>query len=68
LNKKDKKTPLHTLDMKGNCRREWSVSVWGEGEGVFETRGKGTAGVYGVSESVGGVWGAVCEGEPAGVE
>ena len=49
-------------DGMGDREGEWSVSVWGEGEGLFEKRGEGAAGVYGVSESAGGVWGALCEG------
>ena len=36
--------------------------VWGEDEGLSEARGETAAGVYGVSESSGGVWDAVCEG------
>lgn len=39
-----------------------SVRVWGEGESLPATRGKAAAGIYGVSESAGGVWGVVCEG------
>lgn len=42
--------------------RKGPFFIWGEGEGLFEERGEGAAGVYGVSESVGGVWGAVCGG------
>ena len=44
------------------------LSIRGEGEGVFEKRGEAAAGIYGVSESVGGVWGAVCEGQPASLQ
>ena len=39
-----------------------SVRVWGEGESVSETRGKAAAGIRRVSQSAGGVWGALCEG------
>ena len=44
------------------------LSIWGEGEGLSEAWGEETAGIYGVSESVGGIWGAVCEGQPASLQ
>ena len=42
--------------------RKGPFFIWGEGEGLFEERGEGVDGVYGVSESVGGVWCVVREG------
>jgi len=56
LNKKDKKTPLHTLDMKGNCRREWSVSVWRKSESLSDQGCKAPAYFAGVSQPTAWGW------------
>ena len=62
MNKKVKKTRLHTLDMKGDCKGERCFFVWGEGEGVFDKGSKAAADIAGVSESTDWVGDVVFEG------
>lgn len=59
---------MQTLDTEGDRRRQRQIFIRGEGESVFTARGETFAGVYRVSESAGGVWGAVREGQSASVK
>ena len=54
-------------DGMGNCQRKRRVSVRGEGQGLYAEGSETAAGIYGISESAGRVWGAVREGESASI-